>query len=61
MSLSLSCRELGTECPFVTEGETEKAVLDSFMRHVQTEHAEDWFEIEEIYQAASAVVHEKAA
>lgn len=61
MSISLSCRELGMECPFVTEGETEKVVLDSFMRHVQTEHTEDWFEIEEIYQAASAVVHEKAA
>jgi predicted small metal-binding protein len=61
MSISVSCRELEMECPFVTEGETEKVVLDSFMRHVQTEHTDDWFDIEEIYQAASTVVHEKAA
>jgi hypothetical protein len=31
------------------------------MRHVQTEHTEDWFEIEEIYQAACSVVRAKAA
>ncbi len=61
MSISLSCRELKMECPFVTEGETEKVVLDSFMNHVQTEHTDDWFEIEEIYQSACSIVHEKAA
>jgi hypothetical protein len=31
------------------------------MRHVGTAHGEDWFEIEEIYQAACQVIREKAA
>jgi len=61
MSVSLGCRELKMDCPFVAEGESEKAVLDSFMSHVQTEHTEDWFEIEEVYRAAIAILHEKAA
>ena len=61
MSVSLSCREVGMDCDFLTEGETEQAVLDSFMRHVHMEHTEDWFESEEIYQAACAILHEKAA
>lgn len=61
MPMSLSCRELGMECPFVAEGETEQAILDSFVRHVRTEHTGDWFEIEEINQVALAVLREKAA
>lgn len=61
MSLSLSCREVGMECYFLAEGETEQAVFDSFMRHVHMEHSEDWFEIEEIYQVACSILHEKAA
>jgi hypothetical protein len=40
---------------------TREAAIDSLMRHVRTEHNEDWFEIEEIYRAASQVLREKAA
>ncbi len=61
MSISIRCEELGMDCHIVTEGETGEVVLESLMRHVQTEHTEDWFEIEEIYQAACSVIREKAA
>ena len=61
MSISIRCNELGMDCHFVTEGETGEVVTESLMRHVQTEHTEDWFEIEEIYQAACLVIREKAA
>lgn len=61
MALSISCRELGLDCDFVTKGETRQVAVDSLMRHVQVEHAEDWFEIEEMYQAAWSVVRTKAA
>jgi hypothetical protein len=45
----------------MTEGETGEVVIESLMRHVEAEHAEDWFEIEEIHQAAWKVVRAKAA
>ena len=61
MVISIGCRELGIDCNFVKEGETGEIVIESLMRHVQTEHTEDWFEIEEIYQAACSVVRSKAA
>ena len=61
MPKTISCRELGMDCRFVTEGETVEIVIESLMRHVQAEHAEDWFEIEEIYQAALSVARAKAA
>ena len=61
MTTSIRCKELGMECPFVTEGETEQVVMESLMRHVQEEHTDDWFEIEEIYQAACAVIRRKVA
>ena len=61
MALSLGCREVGMDCHFLTEGETEQEVLDSFMRHVHTYHNDEWFEVEEIYQTACTILHEKAA
>lgn len=61
MAISISCQELGANCGFETDGETEKGVLESLMRHVRTEHTDDWFEIEEIYQAACSVIRGKAA
>jgi len=61
MTVSISCKELGMDCSFVTDGETKEVAIDSLMRHVGTEHSEDWFEIEEIYQAACQVIREKAA
>jgi predicted small metal-binding protein len=59
--MSISCRELGMGCGFTMEGDTMEVVIESLMRHVQTEHTEDWFEIEEIYQAACSVVRAKVA
>lgn len=61
MPMSISCKELGMDCNFVKEGETGEIVIESLMRHLQTEHTEDWFEMEEIYQAACLVIREKAA
>jgi predicted small metal-binding protein len=61
MSITITCKELGIDCNFVGDGETGESVMESLMHHVQTEHAEDWFENEEIYQAACRVIREKAA
>jgi predicted small metal-binding protein len=61
MTLSISCRELGIACDFLTSGETGEAAIDSLMCHVEKSHAEDWFEIEEIYQVACRLIREKAA
>lgn len=61
MSLSISCRELGLDCLFLCEGETEEAVIDSFVRHVQTDHDEEWFDIEAVYDAARVMIRGKAA
>ena len=61
MHTSISCKELGIDCNIVIEGETGEIVIESLMRHVQTEHTDDWFEIEEIYQAARSVAKAKAA
>ncbi len=61
MVTSISCRELGIDCLVVIEGETGETVIESLMRHVQSEHTDDWFEIEEIYQAACSVAKAKAA
>ena len=67
--MSISCKELGIDCDFVTQmysdnvtqREAEEFVIDSFMRHVHKEHTDDWFEIEEIYQVARKTIREKAA
>lgn len=61
MAMSISCKELGVDCHFTAEGETGQSALDSLMRHVQAEHGEDWFEFEEIYEAARRFIREKAA
>lgn len=61
MPTSISCKELGMECNFIIEGETGEIVIEYLMRHVKSEHTDDWFEIEEIYQAACSVAKEKAA
>lgn len=61
MLTSISCKELGMDCNFIIEGETGEIVIEYLMRHVKSEHTDDWFEIEEIYQAACSVAKEKAA
>jgi len=61
MHTSISCKELGIDCNFVIEGETGEIVIESLIRHVKEDHTDDWFEIEEIYQAACSVARAKAA
>jgi hypothetical protein len=61
MHTAISCKELGIECNVVSEGETGEMAIESLMRHVQAEHTDDWFEIEEIYQAACSVARAKVA
>lgn len=61
MTISIGCKEMGLDCTFVVEGETREFVVGLLMQHVQTMHTEDWFEIEEIYQAACSIARAKAA
>jgi len=61
MHTSIGCKELGIDCDFVIEGETVENVIESLIHHVKEEHTDNWFEIEEIYQAASSVARAKAA
>jgi len=61
MHTAISCKELGIDCDFVFEGETGEIVVESLIRHVKEEHTDDWYEIEEIYQAAGLVARAKAA
>jgi len=61
MHTAISCRELGIDCNVVVEGDSGESIIESLMRHVQTEHTDDWFEMEEIYQAACSVARAKAA
>ena len=61
MSISISCKELEMDCNFVAERETGQEAMEVLMQHVHTEHTDDWFEIEEISQAAYAVIRKKAA
>ncbi len=61
MHMTINCRELGMDCDFVAYAGTEDAVIDALMRHVNEVHAEDWFETEEIYKAATSKIREKAA
>ena len=61
MTVSIICKELGMDCKFVAEAETGDDAIDLLMRHVREEHGDDWFEIEEIYQAACQVIRRKVA
>ena len=61
MNTSIGCKELGIDCDFVVEGNTGSVVIEGLIRHVKEEHTDDWFEVEEIYQAACSVARAKAA
>jgi len=49
------------DCQFVAEAKTDDGAIESLMRHVHEEHGDDWFEIEEIYQAASQMIRRNVA
>jgi hypothetical protein len=59
MAISIGCKELEFDCRFVMERETGKVVVESLMHHIHKEKVEDWFEIEEIYQATCKTIREK--
>ena len=59
--LSISCKELGFDCEFTAEVENGEETVDALMAHVHYEHPDDWFEFEEIYQAARRIVEDRAA
>jgi len=61
MWVEVVCKEIGGECDFVAGGESEEEILYALMRHIQDEHADDWFSVEEFYSAARALVHVKVA
>ncbi len=61
MTISISCRELGMDCRFVGEAEDEDALLELLMEHVRNGHEVDWYEDEEIYDAAREFLRRKAA
>ena len=60
MDASIGCKELGIACDYIIVGETGE-IIEAIMRHVKEEHTDDWFEIEEIYQAVCSVARVKAA
>lgn len=49
------------DCFFLCEGETEEAIIDSFVRHVQADHDDEWYDIEIMYDAARSMIRGKAA
>ncbi len=61
MILVLSCRDLGADCPYAAYGATVEEVLTQVMEHIHADHDMDWYELEEIYQAARSRVREQAA
>jgi len=61
MNTSIGCKELGIACDFVVEGKAGETVIEALMRHMKEEHTDDWYEIEEICQAARSLVRAKAA
>lgn len=38
MSKTMSCRDVGPDCDFVAEGETEEEVMAQVAEHARTEH-----------------------
>jgi predicted small metal-binding protein len=61
MKVEIGCREIVGDCDFMACGESEEEILFCLMRHIQEVHTDDWFSIEEIYAAASALVHLRVA
>jgi predicted small metal-binding protein len=60
MKVEIGCRELGRDCDFMAYGESKQEILYRIMRHVQEEHTDDWFDVEEIYAAAIALIQQRA-
>lgn len=49
METIITCRDLGFDCGFEAQALTGSETLTTIMRHVQTAHTRDWFELEELH------------
>jgi predicted small metal-binding protein len=61
MKVEVGCREIWGDCDFIVCGESKQDVLYRIMRHIQEEHTDDWFSIEEIYADVCALIQRKVA
>lgn len=42
---TLSCRDMGSNCPFIAKGETVDEVIRKMADHHKTEHPMEWLEM----------------
>ena len=45
---TISDRELGIDCDFVAEGDTNDEVIENASAHVQSEHPDEWARVKNI-------------
>ena len=60
MEKIITCRELGWDCPFEAPALTGEETLLKIMRHVQTVHTRDWYELEEAHPTAYSLLRNGA-
>jgi len=39
MTMTLACRDLGTDCPYVARGETEEELMAGMVKHAKEVHS----------------------
>jgi predicted small metal-binding protein len=39
MTMTLACRDLGTDCPYVARGETEEELMADMVKHAKEVHS----------------------
>lgn len=61
MEPSVRCRDLGWECPFESNGTDGYERIEKLMRHVRSDHTQDWFELEEVHEALVLLERNRAA
>lgn len=61
MEKVLACRDLGMDCDCEVRGETASDILARIMEHIRMDHDLDWFEVEDVHQAALARIRDAAA
>lgn len=57
---TLSCKDMGVDCPFVAEGETKEEALKASMGHAVQEHGMDPAELQkmDVWQKAMPFLKE---
>ena len=56
---TLACSELGFDCPFRSNGTNVGDALTGIMRHIRAVHTLDWFELEELHEAARSLLRKE--